>query len=75
MNRQLTFLALIVTCICATHGQFQKMFGQQTVLDGQKGHGDGKILIKSELDIQITVSYYLLYFEQSRYNKGTGRVS
>ncbi|CAC5418211.1 unnamed protein product [Mytilus coruscus] len=30
------------------------MFGQQTVLDGNPGSSDGKILIKSELDIKTT---------------------
>ncbi|VDI45855.1 FK506-binding protein 11 [Mytilus galloprovincialis] len=30
------------------------MFGQQTVLDGHPGASDGKILIKSELDIKTT---------------------
>lgn len=50
-------LTLLSCCLCVSviNGQFQKMFGQQTVLDGNTGPSDGKILIKSELDIKTTV--------------------
>lgn len=49
-------LALLLFSFSVSNGQFQKMFGQQTVLDGHPGASDGKILIKSELDIKTTVS-------------------
>ena len=50
-------LVLLICCLYVSviNGQFQKMFGQQTVLDGNTGPSDGKILIKSELDIKTTV--------------------
>ncbi|XP_076083464.1 uncharacterized protein LOC143054354 isoform X2 [Mytilus galloprovincialis] len=47
-------LALLLFSFSVSNGQFQKMFGQQTVLDGHPGASDGKILIKSELDIKTT---------------------